>query len=81
MKEVYISGSILKKGSTALELFDKFQSANGEEKQKAKKKFDSHMKEVNSNYNLLHGEFPQHLKNFKIGADDGTQQDQTVNAC
>ena len=55
------------KNSTAYELHDLWQRANGENKVLAKKKLDLHMQGVEQVYKKMHGETPSHLENYKMG--------------
>lgn len=71
-KEVMFKGSLLKKGSEALELYAKMQAANGKEKEELRKKLDMHANQVYMTYVKMHGEFPKHLINYKVGNDYAT---------
>lgn len=55
MKEIVYKGSVLTKGSRALELWNEWQKDKSSERNKLQKKLDDHMKDVEMRYKALMG--------------------------
>ena len=60
-------GTVLGKGSTALELWEEWQKET-KDRNAAQKKLDQHMKEVDERCEKLQGgPLPAHLVNYRMG--------------
>lgn len=66
-KRVVYRGTVLGKGSQALELWEEWQKET-KDRNAAQKKLDQHMKELEARTLALQGApLPEHLANYRIG--------------